>query len=161
MIAKQQSVSQMTNSEIIKIIEAAKAQGKIVVATNGCFDILHLGHLKYLERSKALGDILVVGLNSDASVKKLKGESRPINSGTDRAALLLGLKPVDHVIIFDELDASEFLRMVKPNIYTKGADYQAESLPEYAASQEIGAKIELIELVDGKSTSSIIKKMHD
>lgn len=147
-------------NEIIKKINAAKAQGKTIVATNGCFDILHRGHLEYLEQSKALGDILVVGLNSDSSTKQLKGNSRPINNQEDRARLLAGLKPVDYVIIFDELDASEFLRKVKPNIYTKGADYQVESLPEYPASQEIGAKIELIALVEGKSSSAILEKIN-
>lgn len=151
----------MKSKEINKIITAAKAQGKTIVATNGCFDILHRGHLEYLEQSKALGDILVVGLNSDSSVKKLKGTSRPINSEEDRARLLAGLKPVDYVVIFDDIDASNFLRSIKPDIYTKGSDYQTKSLPEYNAIQEIGAKIKLIALVEGQSSSAIINKMND
>lgn len=135
---------------------------KKIVATNGCFDILHVGHLRYLEASKKLGDYLVVGLNSDSSVKQLKGESRPINSQEDRKEMLLGLKAVDEVIIFDEIDACEFLKKVKPDIYTKGGDYSPEEMekwPEYKLAQELGCKIELIDFVDGKSSTKIIEKL--
>ena len=145
-----------------EIIEKLKSEGKKVIATNGCFDILHVGHLQYLEKSKELGDILVVGLNSDASVKRLKGESRPINNQNDRARMLLGLKPVDFVVIFDEDTAEEFLRKVKPDVYTKGGDYSPEELekwPEYAVAKEIACKIELIDFVDGKSSTKIIEKL--
>lgn len=138
--------------------------GKKIIATNGCFDILHIGHLRYLEESKALGDILIVGLNSDKSVKRLKGESRPINNEQDRAELLLGLKPVDYVVIFEEDTAEEFLRTVKPSIYTKGGDYSAEDLekwPEYHVAKEIACKIELINFIDGKSSSKIINKLNE
>ena len=137
--------------------------GANVIATNGCFDILHVGHLEYLEKSKALGDVLVVGLNSDASVKRLKGESRPINNQEDRARMLLGLKPVDYVVIFEEDTAEEFLNYVKPDIYTKGGDYSPEDLekwPEYAVAKEIACKIELISFVDGKSSTKIIDQIN-
>lgn len=135
---------------------------KKIIATNGCFDILHVGHLRYLGASKKLGDHLVVGLNSDSSVKELKGESRPINSQEDRKEMLLGLEVVDEVIIFDETTACEFLKKVKPDIYTKGGDYSPEEVknwPEYKTAQELGCKIELIDFVDGKSSTKIIEKL--
>lgn len=143
-------------------LEKLKQEGKKIVATNGCFDILHLGHLRCLEASKKLGDVLVIGLNSDSSIKNLKGSSRPINNQDDRKEMLLGLKPVDQVIIFDELDACEFLRKVKPDIYTKGGDYSQEELenwPEYKVAHELGCKIELIDFVNGKSSTKIIEKL--
>jgi len=148
-------------SEISSIVKNAKASAKTIVATNGCFDILHIGHLSYLSESKALGDILVVGVNSDASVRQLKGSGRPINSEQDRAELLAALKPVDYVVIFEELDASNFLREVKPDVYTKGGDYHPTELPEYSTTQEIGAKIEIINLVEGKSTSALVDRIKD
>jgi rfaE bifunctional protein nucleotidyltransferase chain/domain len=143
-------------------IKELKEEGKKIIATNGCFDILHVGHLRYLEKSKALGDVLVVGLNSDASVKRLKGESRPVNNQDDRKELLLGLEAVDFVVIFEEDTAVEFLKSVKPDIYTKGGDYSPEELekwPEYAVAKEIACKIELIDFVDGKSSTNIIEKI--
>ena len=143
-------------------IKKLKQEGKKIIATNGCFDILHVGHLRYLEKSKELGDVLVVGLNSDTSVKRLKGDERPINSQCDRAEMLLGLKPVDYVVIFDEDTACDFLRKVEPDVYTKGGDYSPEELenwPEYAVAQEIACKIELIDFVDGKSSTKIINKI--
>ncbi len=138
----------------------AKLKGQVVVATNGCFDILHVGHLRYLESSKKLGDILVVGLNSDSSVRLLKGSNRPINSEQDRAALLAALKPVDYVVIFDDKDACKFLQAVQPNIYTKGADYaNTTKWSEYQLAKDLGIKIELIDLVPDKSTTKIVEKL--
>ncbi len=145
-------------NEIQKILEE-KHTGQKVVATNGCFDVLHVGHLRYLKESKKLGDLLVVGLNSDKSVKALKGESRPINSESDRAELLSALEPVDYVVIFDEIDASNFLKVVKPSIYSKGGDYQAENLPEYPTALELGTKIVFVDLIPGKSSSNTIDKL--
>ena len=145
-----------------KSFSKEELKGKKIIATNGCFDILHVGHLEYLEKSKALGDILVVGLNSDASVKRLKGESRPINNQNDRARMLLGLKPVDYVVIFEEDTAVEFLKAVRPDVYTKGGDYSPEDLekwPEYSVAQEIACRIELISFVDGKSSTNIINQI--
>lgn len=135
---------------------------KKIVATNGCFDVLHVGHLRYLVASKKLGDVLIIGLNSDSSVKQLKGESRPINNQEDRKEMLLGLEAVDEVIIFDEIDACEFLKKVKPDIYTKGGDYSLEEIknwPEYKTALELGCKIELIDFVDGKSSTKIIETL--
>jgi D-glycero-beta-D-manno-heptose 1-phosphate adenylyltransferase len=138
-------------------------EDKRIIATNGCFDILHVGHIRYLEKSKLLGDILVVGLNSDESVKRLKGKDRPINSQEDRAEMLLALKSVDYVVIFEEDTAVEFLKLIKPSIYTKGGDYSPSDLknwPEYHAACEIACKIELISFVDGKSSTNIINQIN-
>ena len=148
---------------MLEEIKKLQAQGKKIIATNGCFDILHVGHLRYLEASKALGDVLVVGLNSDKSVKRLKGESRPINNQEDRAEMLLALKPVDFVLIFDEDTAEEFLKSVRPSIYTKGGDYspsELEKWPEYHVAQQIACKIELVSFIDGKSSTNIINQIN-
>ncbi len=145
--------------EATKLFAELRAAGKTIVATNGCFDILHVGHSRYLAKSRQLGDVLVVGLNSDTSVRKLKGASRPINSEEDRAELLLALTPVDYVVIFEQEDAAEFLKLVQPQIYTKGGDYDLETLPEARTAKAIGTKIVLVELVAGKSTSNIIKQI--
>jgi D-glycero-beta-D-manno-heptose 1-phosphate adenylyltransferase len=133
--------------------------GKTIVFTNGCFDILHAGHVRYLAGAKQLGDILVVGLNGDASVRELKGEGRPLNSQQDRAEVLAALGAVDYVIIFDEKRVDKLLREVRPRIYAKGGDYTVNSLDpdEFSALKEIGAKIEILPLVPGKSTSKLLQ----
>ena len=127
------------------------------VFTNGCFDILHVGHVRYLTAARKLGDKLIVGLNSDESVKRLKGESRPINNESDRKEVLLALKAVDEVIIFGEDTASQLIAKVKPDIYVKGGDYTLETLPEAKIVQNYGGKVEFVPLVAGKSTTNIIK----
>jgi len=130
-----------------------------IVFTNGCFDIIHAGHVRYLTAAKNFGDVLIVGLNSDSSVRQLKGASRPINNQADRAEVLLALKPVDYVIIFDELTAENLIAQVKPDIYVKGGDYTLETLPEAKIVQSYGGRVEFVNLVAGKSTSNIIKKI--
>ncbi|MBQ6297619.1 MAG: D-glycero-beta-D-manno-heptose 1-phosphate adenylyltransferase [Selenomonadaceae bacterium] len=132
---------------------------KKIVFTNGCFDIIHAGHVRYLTAAKNFGDVLIVGLNSDSSVRQLKGASRPINNQADRAEVLLALKPVDYVIIFDELTAENLISKVKPDVYVKGGDYSLETLPEAKIVQSYGGRVELVNLVAGKSTSNIIKKI--
>ena len=136
-----------------------KIKDKKIVFTNGCFDILHTGHAKYLKESKKHGDILIVGLNSDLSVKRLKGESRPINNESDRAYLLNELKSVDYVVIFNEDTPENLLNIIKPDVYTKGADYTLETLPEAKTVINNGGRVEFIKLVDGKSTTNVIKNM--
>jgi rfaE bifunctional protein nucleotidyltransferase chain/domain len=133
--------------------------GKTIVFTNGCFDILHAGHVRYLAGAKRLGDILVVGLNGDASVRELKGEGRPLNSQHDRAEVLAALGVVDYVIIFEEKRVDRLLRELRPRIYAKGGDYTVDSLDpdELSALKEIGAKIEILPLIPGKSTSKLIQ----
>ena len=132
---------------------------KKIVFTNGCFDIIHVGHVRYLTAAKNFGDVLIVGLNTDDSVKKLKGASRPINNQDDRAEVLLGLKAVDHVIFFGEQTAENLIAEVKPDIYVKGGDYTIETLPEAKIVQSYGGRVELVNLVAGKSTTNIIEKM--
>ena len=133
--------------------------GKKIVFTNGCFDILHIGHAKYLKESKKFGDILIVGLNSDSSVKRLKGESRPINNEKDRAGLLDELKSVDYVVIFEEDSPVNLLDIIKPDVYTKGADYTLETLPEAPTVINNGGRVEFISFVEGKSTTGIVKNI--
>jgi rfaE bifunctional protein nucleotidyltransferase chain/domain len=153
---------------VTKILDRAMAAelrnrhpGKTIVFTNGCFDILHAGHVRYLAAAKEFGDILVLGLNGDASVRELKGEGRPLNSQEDRAEVMAALGAVDYVIIFDEKRVDNLLREIRPRIYAKGGDYTVQSLDpdEVAALKEIGAKIEILPLVPGKSTSKLIQSI--
>ena len=146
--------------ELIKIVENLKKEGKKVVFTNGCFDILHIGHVRYLKASSKCGDVLIVGLNSDKSVRAIKGETRPINNENDRAELLSELNFVDYVVIFDENSTSKLLEEIKPTIYTKGADYTLETLPEAKVAKENNIEVKFIELVQGKSTTNIIKTIN-
>ena len=144
--------------KISEIVTSLKAKGKKIVFTNGCFDILHVGHVRYLKEAKALGDILILGLNSDCSVKSLKGPNRPINNESDRADVLSALKAIDYVVIFDEKTAENIVGEVKPDIYAKGGDYSIDTLPEAKIVAEHGGKTVLLQLVDGKSSTNIINK---
>ncbi|MDD5262232.1 MAG: adenylyltransferase/cytidyltransferase family protein [Methylacidiphilales bacterium] len=137
-----------------------KRFGRRVVVTNGCFDVLHTGHLRYLCAARQLGDVLIVGINGDDSVRALKGPSRPLNSEADRAELLGALKPVDAVVIFPEPRAVRFLELVQPDIYVKGGDYTEDQLDrdEVAVIKKAGGVIRILPLVPGKSTSAMIKK---
>ena len=145
--------------KLVEQIDKLKKQGKKIVSTNGCFDILHVGHVRYLQKSAALGDILIVCLNSDSSVKALKGESRPLNNENDRAEVLAALACVDFVVIFNENTPVNYLARIKPDIHTKGGDYDVETLPETKVVVDNGGRVELISFVDGKSTTNIINKM--
>ena len=144
--------------KISEIVTSLKAKGKKIVFTNGCFDILHVGHVRYLKEAKALGDILILGLNSDSSVKSLKGSNRPINNESDRAEVLSALKAIDYVVIFDEKTAENIVGEIKPDIYAKGGDYSIDTLPEAKIVAEHGGKTVLLQLVDGKSSTNIINK---
>jgi len=134
-------------------------KGKVLVFTNGCFDILHPGHIQYLAQARELGDFLWIGLNSDTSVKKLKGENRPVNTEQDRAKILAALFFVDFITVFSENTPIELIRQIKPEIHTKGGDYNKEDLPEYSIIREYGGNVEIIPFVKGKSTTSIIQKI--
>ena len=136
-----------------------KAQGQSIVFTNGCFDILHAGHVRYLTEAKKLGAVLVVGLNSDESVRKLKGNGRPVNPAADRAEVLAGLRAVDHVVIFDEDTAEEMVRQLQPDVYVKGGDYSIERLPEASIVAAYGGRTVLVPMVEGRSTSNVIRKL--
>ncbi len=143
-------------ADLLKIL---REQKKMIVATNGCFDILHAGHVRYLKKSKAFGDVLIVGLNSDKSVRSIKGPTRPINNENDRAEVLCALESVDYVVLFDEDSPKDLLEIIKPNIYTKGADYNLKTLPEADVVLKNNGWVEFIELVEGKSTTKIIDKI--
>lgn len=147
--------------EVTKRVQQLRTGGKQIVATNGCFDLLHAGHVRYLKAARALGDVLVVGLNGDRSVSELKGPARPINNEADRAEVLAGIESVDLVTIFPELRATRFIQLVAPDIYVKGGDYSSETLndEERAALEKIGAKIDIVPFVPGYSTSALIKKL--
>lgn len=140
-----------------ELLKKLKGRNKKVVFTNGCFDIVHFGHIKYLEKAKRLGDILVVGLNSNSSVKRLKGESRPINSQFQRACMLAAFYFVDFVVIFEEDTPLELINFLKPDILVKGADYQGKEV----VGSHLVSKVELIDFEEGFSTSKIIDKIKD
>jgi rfaE bifunctional protein nucleotidyltransferase chain/domain len=135
--------------------------GKKLVATNGCFDLLHVGHIRYLQAARAKGDVLIVGLNADASVRDLKGAGRPLNSENDRAEVLAALECVDLVTIFSELRATQFIEAVRPNVYVKGGDYTSETLDaeERAALEKIDAKIYIVPFEKGYSTSRLLEQL--
>ncbi len=151
----------VTQDEIIKIVRNLQQEGKTVVTTNGCYDILHVGHVRYLQKTKEFADYSVIMLNSDISVKKNKGDNRPINTQSDRAEILCALSCVDYVVIFDEKSPCELLHKIKPNFHTKGADYSLDTLPKEEKDVIIKNKIDVkfIEFVQGKSTTNTIEKM--
>ncbi len=142
--------------DVVARVEGERFLGKRIVFTNGVFDILHAGHVQLLRRARALGDILVLGLNSDASTRRLKGPSRPVNRESDRIALVSALDVVDYAVMFDEDTPAELIRAIRPHVHVKGGDYLAESLPEIGAVQEVGAEVEILSLVEGRSTTALI-----
>ena len=144
-----------TLNEIISLCTELKARGKRVVFTNGCFDLLHAGHVKYLETAKSFGDVLIIGLNSDRSVTALKGEGRPINAQMDRAYILAALEVVDYVVIFDEDTPYKLIKAIKPHTLVKGGDYEGKEV----IGQDIADELKLIKFVDGKSSTQTIEKI--
>lgn len=146
-----------TLEELKLKVREAQSQGKKVVTTNGCFDILHVGHLRYLQSAKQLGDILIVAVNSDSSVRAIKGDKRPLVPEDDRAELLAGLECVDYVLIFHELDPIRFLTELRPNIHVKGGDYTLDQIVERDAVESIGAELHLMPGVAGRSTTNLIQ----
>ncbi|MFH1770951.1 MAG: D-glycero-beta-D-manno-heptose-7-phosphate kinase [archaeon] len=152
--------SKIKKKDQIEIISRElKKQGKKVVFTNGCFDILHVGHVKLLEKAKEHGDILILGLNTDASIKRLKGPSRPIIKEMERAEMLAALECVNYVVLFNEDTPVELIKKVRPNIHIKGGDYKTKDMPETKYVEKFGGKVVLIPLVKGFSTTDIIKKI--
>jgi D-glycero-beta-D-manno-heptose 1-phosphate adenylyltransferase len=153
----------VTVEELAQITKAMRAAGKRLVVTNGCFDLLHLGHVRYLRAARALGDVLAVGLNGDQSVRELKGADRPINNERDRAELLAAIEDVDFVAIFPEVRATRFLETVAPEIYVKGGDYTSDTLnaEERAVMEKSGTEVRFIPFEPGYSTSRIIEQLKD
>lgn len=146
-----------TFQEIEKLAYKFHELGKKVVFTNGCFDILHAGHVKYLEVAKSYGDVLIVGVNADSSVRKLKGPTRPINNQDDRAYILASLESVDYVVIFEEETPYELIKLVKPHTLVKGGDYEGKNV----VGQDIANELKLVQFVDGKSTTNTIKRIQN
>lgn len=144
---------------LVQIMAKAREEGKRIVFTNGCFDILHTGHVTYLNKAKQLGDMLVVAVNSDDSVKRLKGKSRPINSLLDRINVLSALSCVDYIVDFSQDTPVDLIKKIKPQIYVKGGDYKRDTLPETKTVEENGGKVEIIPLVHNKSTTKIVDKI--
>ena len=145
--------------EVVARLEAERFLGKRIVFTNGVFDILHAGHVQLLRRARALGDVLVVGLNTDASTRRLKGPTRPVNRESDRLALVSALDVVDYAVLFDEDTPAELIRAIRPHVHVKGGDYLAERLPEIGAVHEVGAEVEILSLVEGRSTTALIDRI--
>ena len=144
-------------------VERAKAEGKTVVTTNGCFDILHVGHVRYLQDARSLGDVLVVGVNSDATVRKLKGPERPVVPEHERVEILAALECVDYVTVFSEDTPIELILAIKPNIHVKGGDYQSDELIEAPAVRSVGGRVVIVSFTstatEGRSTTNLIGKI--
>jgi len=149
----------LTLEEAQALRQSLRNEGKTLVFTNGHFDLLHAGHLEYLEKARALGDALFVGVNGDASTRRLKGEGRPLVSESQRARLLAALEPVSAAIIFDTDTADDLLQALQPEIYVKGGDYADKPLPERATVEAYGGRVELIELLSGHSTTRLINRI--
>jgi D-glycero-beta-D-manno-heptose 1-phosphate adenylyltransferase len=143
--------------------KALRTAGKRIVATNGCFDLLHVGHVRYLNAARALGDALIVGINGDQSVRELKGAGRPVNGENDRAKIVAALECVDLVTIFPEMRATRFLELAAPDIYVKGGDYNQDTLnaEKRQVLQKIGAKIDIVPFEPGYSTSDLLKRLSE
>jgi len=144
---------------LAELIEAEKRRGKRVVFTNGCFDLLHAGHVKYLQRAQQLGDLLVLGLNSDESIKRLKGPKRPLIGEEERAHIMAALDCIDYVVLFNEDTPLELISLLKPDILVKGGDYTPEAVVGRELVESYGGRVELISFVEGKSTTNIIEKV--
>ncbi len=151
----------ITTDSLADLGKKYRLQGCSLVLTNGCFDLLHTGHVRYLEQARALGDVLIVAVNSDASVRLLKGPTRPINHQQDRAEIIGALRCVDYVTIFEEMRATTIIRQLRPHIYVKGGDYTPEKLDfqERRALEKCQAEIKILPLIEGRSTTRLIEKL--
>ncbi|NUM32139.1 MAG: D-glycero-beta-D-manno-heptose 1-phosphate adenylyltransferase [Bacteroidetes bacterium] len=146
-------------TQALKLREQWKIEGQKVIFTNGCFDILHRGHIDYLNKASELGNKLIVAVNSDNSVKKLKGENRPIQDEVSRTEILASLSCVDAVVVFDDNTPYELIKLLKPDVLVKGSDYKVEEIVGYDILKETGGEVKLIEYLPGYSTSLIEKKI--
>ncbi len=148
-----------TLPSLASILKKEKKKGKKVVFTNGCFDVLHVGHVRYLKKAKSLGDVLVVGLNADSSVRKLKGPRRPLNTEKDRAEVLAALECVDYLVLFKELTPERLIRAIRPDFLVKGGDWKKERIVGSAFVESYGGRARSLPFVDGFSTTGLIKKL--
>lgn len=151
----------LTLEEMVRWRTQQRKQGRRVVVTNGCFDLLHLGHVSYLEAARALGDCLLVGVNSDASVRAIKGAGRPVNPESDRAGVVAGLASVDAVCVFGETDALRFLALARPDVYAKGGDYTLDTIhqPERRQVEAQGGRVVVVGGVPGHSTTGLLERL--
>ncbi len=149
----------LQSNDLKKIVDLAKSTGKTVVFTNGCFDLIHGGHIEFLEKAKALGDILILGLNSDESVRSIKGEGRPIKTQTERANILSALKYINYITIFDEKTPENLIRQIRPDILVKGDDYKVDDVVGKEIVEGYGARVELIPIVKGLSTTNTVEQI--
>ena len=140
-------------------LKAARARGKKIVFTNGCFDLLHKGHTSYLQKAKELGDVLVIGLNSDASVRRAKGADRPLNHERDRAEVLSALSSVDHLVIFEKDTPLELIRALRPHVLVKGGDWKKKDVVGGTFVESCGGRVRLISYVKGFSTTGLLEKI--
>jgi rfaE bifunctional protein nucleotidyltransferase chain/domain len=150
---------QVSRDQLAALAERLRAGGRRIVFTNGCFDLLHVGHLRYLRAARALGDVLVVGVNTDASVRSLKGPSRPVVPEAERAELLAGLECVDYVTLFSEATPNAVIERLRPEVHVKGGDYSADALPEAPLVRSYGGEVVIVPLVPGRSTTELIRRM--
>lgn len=149
----------LSEEELIHIVNKLHNEKKVIISTSGCFDILHAGHIMYLEEAKARGDYLVLLLNSDASVRSLKGLERPIVPQEERAQVVAGLQSVDYVCIFEDTTPCRMIERIKPNIVVKGGDYQGKHIPEMDVVSKYGGKVEYVSIKDGCSSTNIIERV--
>ena len=147
-----------TSDELRELVESLRGAQQRIVFTNGVFDILHAGHTTYLDAARALGDVLIVGLNADASVKRLKGPDRPINTESDRATVLAALRSVDHVVIFEQDTPLELITMIVPDVLVKGGDYTRQTIVGADVVEQHGGHVVTIPLVEGRSTTNVINR---
>jgi rfaE bifunctional protein nucleotidyltransferase chain/domain len=147
-------------SDLVGWLDRERSRGHQIVLASGCFDILHIGHVSYLQEASGLGDTLVVGVNSDTSVRSLKGPSRPVNEAWARAAILASLSCVDRVVIFDDLTPHNLISTVRPDVYVKGGEYTRQTLPEWSLVEHLGGRVEILEHVPGYSTTNLIARLH-
>lgn len=154
----------LASADLVEVGERCRAANKLVVWTNGCFDLFHAGHARSLRTARAFGDVLVVGLNSDASVRRLKGSGRPILPAAERAELVASLACVDHVVVFDEDTPEECIKQLRPAVHCKGADYAppiGKPIPEATLVESYGGRVAFLPLIDGLSTSELIRRIRE
>ena len=149
----------LDREQLVRAVENARAAGRRIVLANGCFDLVHVGHVRYLRGAKELGDVLVVGVNSDAQARRLKGETRPFMPERERAELLAALRDVDMVTIFDEPTVEELIRAIRPDVHAKGTDYTEDNVPERAIIQEVGGRVAIVGDPKDQSSTDIIKSV--
>jgi rfaE bifunctional protein nucleotidyltransferase chain/domain len=149
----------LDTADLAARLDAHRAAGRRVVFTNGCFDVLHRGHVSYLDQAKRLGDVLVVALNSDAGVARLKGPDRPVNPVDDRAAVLAALSCVDYLTVFDEDTPVKLLESVRPDVYVKGGDYTPDTLPEAPVVRRLGGEVHIVDYLEDRSTTRLLDRI--